>query len=93
MRGSGLHLTSSRLMHHTYEVMEVKGWIQRECSPQCKVLPETLHCYILEEAAHTAMSECSMSEPLFKIIRFAYNVNGVDIVLCQYAFIELNTFS
>lgn len=42
MRRSGLHLTSGCLMHHTYEVMEARGCIQREFSPQCKVLADTM---------------------------------------------------
>lgn len=44
MQRSGLHLPSSCLMHHTYEVMEARGRIQREFSPLCKVPADTLHC-------------------------------------------------
>lgn len=58
MQRSGLHLTSSHLMHHTYEVIEARGCTQREFSLQCKVLADTVHC-----AAHShsvrAQQECT----------------------------------
>lgn len=39
-------------MHHTYEVIEARGWIQREFSPQCKVLADIVHC-----AVHTTRAQ------------------------------------
>lgn len=53
MRRSGLHLTASRLMHHTYEVMEARGWIQRDFSPEYKVLADIQHCVAFTAALHS----------------------------------------
>ncbi len=60
MQRSGLHLTSSRLMHLTYEVMEARGWIQREFNPQCMVLADTLHCVTLTAVAHKKSADTTM---------------------------------
>ena len=66
MRRSGLHLTSSRLMHHTYEVMEARGWIQRELNLQCKV---PALCYSYSRSAQK-QQECAHSHAVWWMIVF-----------------------
>lgn len=39
-------------MHHTYEVIEAKGWIQREFNPKSKVLADTIHSVAHREKVH-----------------------------------------
>lgn len=72
-------LLPSRLMHHTYEEMEARGWIQGELSPQCKVLADTLHCVTLTSAVHNRSAHshavCLMNDFSFLMMQFAYIFN------------------